>query len=141
MQLYRYFVSHSSEFCRHKPLCCFPKSVYYCCCLFRYNSLPKLLYTPSYFLMRIKEQNHGLKSLDTDPPPLISITKFNYMCIHTYICIYILPTLDWTNGLVTLTTTAFKYTLKTIFHFLFLLFATEIYFFFRLVSTLVFVTV
>jgi hypothetical protein len=36
MQLYRYFVSQSSEFCRHKHLCCFSTSVY-CCCLFRYR--------------------------------------------------------------------------------------------------------
>jgi len=27
--LYRYFVSQSSEFCRHNPLCCFPTSVYF----------------------------------------------------------------------------------------------------------------
>jgi len=33
MQLYRYFVSQSSEFCRHNPLCCFSTSAY--CCLFR----------------------------------------------------------------------------------------------------------
>jgi hypothetical protein len=25
------FVSHSSEFCHHNPLCCFSTSVYYCC--------------------------------------------------------------------------------------------------------------
>jgi len=44
--LYRYFVSQSSEFCRHNPLCCFSTSVY--CCLFRYDSVRKLLDTPSY---------------------------------------------------------------------------------------------
>jgi hypothetical protein len=39
MQLYRYFVSQSSEFCRHNPLCCFSTSVYCCCCcLLRYDS-------------------------------------------------------------------------------------------------------
>jgi len=40
--LYRYFVSQSSEFCRHNPLCCFPTSV--CCrfyCLFRYRLSPE----------------------------------------------------------------------------------------------------
>jgi hypothetical protein len=31
MQLYRCFVSQSSEFCRHKPLCCFSTNVYYYC--------------------------------------------------------------------------------------------------------------
>jgi hypothetical protein len=36
VQLYRYFVSQPSEFCRHKPLCCFSTSVC-CCCLFRYR--------------------------------------------------------------------------------------------------------
>jgi len=36
--LYRYFMSQSSEFCRHNPLCCFSTSVYcFCCCLFRYR--------------------------------------------------------------------------------------------------------
>jgi hypothetical protein len=39
VQLYRYFVSQSSEFCRHKPLCCFSMSV--CCCLFHYRFSPE----------------------------------------------------------------------------------------------------
>jgi hypothetical protein len=46
MPLYRYFVSQSSEFCRHNPLCCFSTCVYYCC-LFCYDSVRKLLDTPS----------------------------------------------------------------------------------------------
>jgi hypothetical protein len=33
-----YFVSQSSEFCHHNPLCCFPTSVY--CYLFRYRLSP-----------------------------------------------------------------------------------------------------
>jgi hypothetical protein len=33
-------VSQSSEFCRHKPLCCFSTSVYRCC-LFRYRFGPE----------------------------------------------------------------------------------------------------
>jgi hypothetical protein len=37
MQLYRYLVSQSSEFCRHKPLCCFSTRVYCCKCIFRYR--------------------------------------------------------------------------------------------------------
>jgi len=37
VQLYRYFVSQSSEFCRHNPLCCFSTSV----CLFRYRLSPE----------------------------------------------------------------------------------------------------
>jgi hypothetical protein len=35
--LYRYFVSQSSEFCRHNPLCCFSTSVYCCERIFRYR--------------------------------------------------------------------------------------------------------
>jgi hypothetical protein len=47
--LYCYFVSQSSEFCRHNRFCCFSTSVY--CCLFRYDSVWKLLGTPSYVSM------------------------------------------------------------------------------------------
>jgi len=43
MQLYRYFVSHSSEFCCHNPLCCISVSVY-----FVIDSVRKLLDTSSY---------------------------------------------------------------------------------------------
>jgi len=41
-------VSQSSEFCRHNTFCCFWTSV--CCCkgIFRYDSVRKLLDTPSY---------------------------------------------------------------------------------------------
>jgi hypothetical protein len=38
MQLYRYFMSQSSEFCRYNRLCCFSTSV--CCCLFPYRPSP-----------------------------------------------------------------------------------------------------
>jgi hypothetical protein len=41
VQLYRYFVSQSSEFCRNNPLCCFSTGDYYCCCLFRYRLSPE----------------------------------------------------------------------------------------------------
>jgi hypothetical protein len=41
MQLYRYFVSQSSEFCRHNPLCCFSTSVYCCKLIFRYRLSPE----------------------------------------------------------------------------------------------------
>jgi hypothetical protein len=40
VQLYCYYVSHSSEFCRHNPFFCFSTSVY-CCCLFRYRLSPE----------------------------------------------------------------------------------------------------
>jgi len=49
VQLYRYFVSQSSEFCRHNPLCCFSMSV--CCCLFRYRLSPE---TFGYTLVYVK---------------------------------------------------------------------------------------
>jgi hypothetical protein len=51
VQLYRYFVSQSGEFCRHNPLCCFStsntkgKRIYFVIDLVR-----KLLDTPSYFV-------------------------------------------------------------------------------------------
>jgi len=41
VQLYRYFVSQSSEFCRHNPLCCFSTSVYLCNRIFRYWLSPE----------------------------------------------------------------------------------------------------
>jgi hypothetical protein len=37
VQLYRYFVSQSSEFGSHNPLCCFSASIYCCRCLFCYR--------------------------------------------------------------------------------------------------------
>jgi len=39
VQLCRYFVSQSFEFCRHNPLCCFSTCV--CCCWFRYGLSPE----------------------------------------------------------------------------------------------------
>jgi hypothetical protein len=44
VQLYRYLVSQSSEFCRHNPLCCFSTCVVY----FVIDSVRKLLDTPPY---------------------------------------------------------------------------------------------
>jgi len=50
VQLYRYFVSQSSAFCRRNPLCCFLTSVC-CCCLFRYRLSPETFgYTLVYAL-------------------------------------------------------------------------------------------
>jgi len=48
MQLYRYFVSQSSEFCRHNPLYCFSTSNTKGKRIFRYESVRKLLDTSSY---------------------------------------------------------------------------------------------
>jgi len=41
MQLYRYIVSQSSEFCRHNLLRCFWKSAYCCKCIFDYRPSPE----------------------------------------------------------------------------------------------------
>jgi hypothetical protein len=41
VQFYHYYVSQSSEFCRHNTLHCFSMSVYCCCCLFRYRFSPE----------------------------------------------------------------------------------------------------
>jgi hypothetical protein len=45
VQLYRYLVSQSSEFCRRDTLCCISTSVCYCCCCcccwFRYRLSPE----------------------------------------------------------------------------------------------------
>jgi hypothetical protein len=41
VQLYRYFMSQSSEFCRHNPLCCFSMSVYCCRHIFHYRFSPE----------------------------------------------------------------------------------------------------
>jgi hypothetical protein len=50
MQLYCYFVSQPSEFCRHNTSCCSSTSVYYCCCLFRYRISPETFgYTLVYY--------------------------------------------------------------------------------------------
>jgi len=41
MQLYRYIMNQSSEFCRHNPLCCFSTSVYGYKPIFRYRLSPE----------------------------------------------------------------------------------------------------
>jgi hypothetical protein len=41
VKLYRYFVSQSSEICRHNPLYCFLTSVYCCKHIFRYRLSPE----------------------------------------------------------------------------------------------------
>jgi hypothetical protein len=51
VQLYRYFMSQSSEFWRFNPLCSFSTSVY-CCSLFRYRLRPE---TFGYSLVYLSE--------------------------------------------------------------------------------------
>jgi len=41
VQLYRYFVSQFSDFCRHNPSCCFSTSVYCCNRIFHYRLSPE----------------------------------------------------------------------------------------------------
>jgi hypothetical protein len=41
VQLYRYFVSQSTEFCRHNPLYCFSTCVYCCKRIFHYRLSPE----------------------------------------------------------------------------------------------------
>jgi hypothetical protein len=48
VQLCRYSVSQPSEFCRHNPLCCFSTSNTKGKRIFRYDSVRKLLDTPTY---------------------------------------------------------------------------------------------
>jgi hypothetical protein len=50
VQLYRYFTSQSSEFCRHNPLCCFSTSNTEGKRIFRYGLGPETFgYTPYIF--------------------------------------------------------------------------------------------
>jgi hypothetical protein len=83
VQLYRYFVSQSSEFFRYNSLCCFSTCVYCYCWLFRYDSVRKLLGTPSY------DPSHNPEKLDfkTSPP-----WKTNILHIETHY-FFFLPTL------------------------------------------------
>jgi hypothetical protein len=55
--LYRYFMSQSSEFCRHNPLHCFWTSVYCCEPIFRYRLSPE---TFGYTVVRYKVRRLGV---------------------------------------------------------------------------------
>jgi hypothetical protein len=62
MQLYRYFVSQSSEFSRHNPLCYFSTSVYCCNRIFRYRLSPETFgYTLLY--MKLSHDSHNFITL------------------------------------------------------------------------------
>jgi len=54
VQLYRYFVSQSSEFCWHNPLCCVSTSVYCCKPIFRYRLSPETFGYTSYISRETK---------------------------------------------------------------------------------------
>jgi hypothetical protein len=62
-QLYRYFVSQSSEFCHHNPSCCFSTSNTKGKRIFYYDSVRKLLDTPSYLSTKLaRPQVHHLST-------------------------------------------------------------------------------
>jgi hypothetical protein len=65
VQLYRHFVSQSSEFWRHNLLCCSSRSVYCCCCLFRYRLSPETFgYTLYiYFYIHISHKDTYIKQI------------------------------------------------------------------------------
>jgi len=47
VQLYRYFVSQSSELCRHNTFCCFSTNVFFCCKrIFLYRLNPEIFGYP-----------------------------------------------------------------------------------------------
>jgi hypothetical protein len=59
-QLYRYFMSQSSEFCRHNPLCCFSMNVYCCKRIFRYRlSAETFGYTLVHLLRAWRSDDRG----------------------------------------------------------------------------------
>jgi len=63
VQLYRYFVSQSSEFCQHNPSCCFSTNVY-CCCLFRYRISPEAFgYTVRNALSFLGKMRHRMQEI------------------------------------------------------------------------------
>jgi len=72
-----YFVSQSSEFCRHNPLCCFSTSVY--CCLFRYRLSPE---TFGYTLVPTPTVNSSCCL----PPPLRENKGIDYYKSSEAIC-------------------------------------------------------
>jgi hypothetical protein len=57
VQLYRYFASQSNESYCHNPLCCFSTSNTKVKRIFRYDSVRKLLDTPSYTLINFTKQS------------------------------------------------------------------------------------
>jgi len=80
--LYRYFVSQSSEFCLHNPLCCFSTRVYFCfCCLFLYGSVQKLLDVPLYIVFEATAIQYQpirtFETLETNRSKAVPIHNFS----------------------------------------------------------------
>jgi hypothetical protein len=80
VQLYRYFVSESSEFCRHNPLCCFSTSVY--CCYFVVDSVRKLLDTLSYIPVYRLEQVYLLVHIISPYNIWVGVTVMHYLIAY-----------------------------------------------------------
>jgi hypothetical protein len=77
--MYRYFVSKSSEFCRHNTLCCFSTSVYCCKRTFRYRLSPE---TFEYILVyETDETAHAKKTCVNQDTPHV----FNFVCLKEMI--------------------------------------------------------
>jgi hypothetical protein len=89
VQLYRYSVSQSSEFCRHNPLCCFSTSVY--CCLFRYRLSPETFgYTLLYAVVR-NSRNRFKKQQPIRQPAALQCHFPHSKCNNEFQCHDSLP--------------------------------------------------
>jgi hypothetical protein len=73
VQLYRYFVSQSSKFCCHNPLCCFLTSVYCCKRMFRYRLSPE---TFGYTLLCSIALEYGLNDREFESRKRVGIFLF-----------------------------------------------------------------
>jgi hypothetical protein len=90
LQLYRYYsVSQSSEFCRHKALCCFSTSVYCCKRVFRYRLSPE---TFGYTLVRV---THPASPIVLDLFTIKFDLKGKTYERARYVIFYILPLLPF----------------------------------------------
>jgi len=96
VQLYRYFVSQYSGFCRHNPSSCISTSVYRRRRLFRYDSVRKLLDTPFIFVPAIKYHNirilgrSGTTLLNNLGPRWTSVISFTSrsLCLRVKLPLY-----------------------------------------------------
>jgi hypothetical protein len=75
VQLYRYYLSQSSECCRHNPLCCSSRSVYCCKRIFRYDSVRKLLDKPSYLKVLGLHSPQKSEKKNTQTRPATNLTE------------------------------------------------------------------
>jgi hypothetical protein len=90
MQLYLYFMSQSSEFCRHNTLCGFSTSNTTGKRIFRYDSVRKLLDTPLYLteLWRLFSENALLYDLfirEVKQWTILDITNGELPDLHSHL--------------------------------------------------------